>query len=519
MPQGYAGDGERQVTQKEQQSRGPRSGSLFLLLAATAFLLLLAAAFLPSEIQFSAATYLPLHTAMEVFSIVVAWLVFAVGWNTHDEERAGTTSWLACGFLAVALLDFGHTLSYSGMPNFVTPASAEKAIHFSFAARAVAAFALLGLALLPWRRLRRRALRYVYLGATLLGVWLLHWVFLFRPDWVPRTFVPGTGLTPFKIAIEYVLFAAHLLAAWGFFYRLRKEASPRWGYMFAASCLMAASQLFTTFYAHPYDIHNFLAHAYRLVGYVLLYRGLFISGIREPFATARKLRDELDLSAQRLRALGARVRGDIEAERKRLARSLHDELGQDLTALRMDLGWMQRHYGDHTELVTAVERMRQTVDGTAMAMRRIISDLRPPMLDDLGIVAAATTLTKDLAARTGLRVELDTDGEFEALPEAHQTAIYRMLQEGLTNVVRHAAATQVEVSLRAGERRVELRIRDNGRGFTEEARRKEASFGLFGLGEWAGQLGGRVEIDSRPGAGTTVSVSVPWTQPLPSLVA
>jgi signal transduction histidine kinase len=483
-----------------------------LLFGVTALLLLVAAASLPSEIQFSAASYLPLHTAIEVFSIVVAWLVFAVGWNTHDEARAGTANWLACAFLAVALLDFGHTLSYSGMPNFVTPASSEKAIHFSFAARAVAAFALLALAVRPWQALKRRSRRYIYLGACLIGVALVHWLFLYYPHWVPRTFVPGEGLTPFKVGIEYVLFAAHLIAAWGFFRRQRQDASAMWGYLFAASCLLAAGQLFTTFYSHPYDIHNFFAHAYRAVGYVLLYRALFISGIREPYETARKLRDELDLSAQRLRALGARVRGDIESERKRLARSLHDELGQDLTALRMDLGWMQRHYGDHGELLVAVDRMRKTVDGTATAMRRIISDLRPPMLDDLGIVAAATTLTKDLAGRTGLRVNLDTSGDFEALPEAHQTAIYRMLQEGLTNVVRHAAATQVDVSLHANGHHVELRIRDDGRGFSEEARRKEASFGLFGLGEWASQLGGKVDIHSRPGSGTTVFVRVPATR-------
>ena len=221
------------LTQQAQMMRrapNPARGSLFLLLAVTAFLLVLAAAFMPSNIQFSAATYLPLHTAMEVYSIVVAWLVFAVGWSTHDEDRAGTTTWLACGFLAVALLDFGHTLSYAGMPNFVTPASVEKAIHFSFAARAVAAFALLGLALLPWRRLPRRGVRYLYLGTTLIGVALLHWIFLFNPHWVPRTFIAGQGLTPFKVALEYVLFAAHLLAAWGFFYRLRKQISPRWGY-------------------------------------------------------------------------------------------------------------------------------------------------------------------------------------------------------------------------------------------------------------------------------------------------
>lgn len=474
-------------------------------------LLVFAAALLPTHIQFSAAAYLPLHTAMEVFSIVVAWLVFAVGWNTHDAPRAATSNWLACAFLAVALMDFGHTLSYSGMPNFVTPASAEKAIHFSFAARAIAAFALLALALRPWRALKHRQQRYLYLAIALAGVLLLHWIFLFRAHWIPRTFIPGEGLTTFKIVIEYALFAAHLAAAWGFFRRVNLDDSQMWGYLFAASCLMGASQLFTTFYSHPYDIHNFLAHAYRAVGYVLLYRALFISGIREPYAAARKLRDELDLSAQRLRALGARVRDDIESERKRLSRSLHDELGQDLTALRMDLGWMQRHYGDHQNLVTAVERMRGTVEGAATAMRRIISDLRPPMLDDLGIVAAATTLTKDLATRTGLEVALTTEGDFDALPEAHQTAIYRMLQEGLTNVVRHAAATRVEVSLRASQQQVELRIHDNGRGFSEDARRKEASFGLFGLGEWAGQLGGTVDINSQPGRGTRISVHIPWS--------
>src|SRR5689334_25433311 len=116
---------------------------------------------------FSKSVYVPLHTAMHVFSLVVSWLVFAIGWNTHDRERAGSVSLLACGFLGVALLDFGHALSYAGMPDLITPAGPEKAINFSLVSRLLAALALLTIAVMPRTALRTQSLRFAYLASML----------------------------------------------------------------------------------------------------------------------------------------------------------------------------------------------------------------------------------------------------------------------------------------------------------------------------------------------------------------
>ena len=473
------------------------------------FVVLILVTFFPPQFRFAVGIYLPIHIAVHVFSMAVSWLVFAIGWNTHDRERAGTTALLACAFLAVALTDFGHTLSYAGMPDLITPASPEKAINFSLVSRLVAALALLGLAFLPWRPERSRFERYSLMIGTLVLVFLVYWVGLYHPEWLPRTMLPGEGLTNFKIGVEYVLVILHILAAFGFYRRFRQDLSTTWNYLFAASAVMAASQIFNTYYAHPYDTYNLLGHVYRVIGYILLYRGIFIGSIREPYELADRLRGELHASEARLRSMSQRVRGDIEAERKRIARSLHDEMGQDLTALRMDLGWVKNHYSDHQGIVDVTHRMQKTIEGSATAMRRIISDLRPLMLDDLGILAAAKSLIQDYSLRTGLTLDLQSDGNFEDLPDSYQTALYRTLQESLTNIIRHADATRVDIMLLRNDRAIELTVSDNGRGFAEHERGKRDSFGLFGLSERARELNGIFLIDSAPGHGVTIVIRLP----------
>src|SRR6185312_15604737 len=144
---------------------------------------------------FGQSVFVPLHTAMHVFALVVSWLVFAIGWNTHDPQRAGSITLLACGFLGVALVDFGHALSYAGMPDLVTPASPEKSIDFSLVSRLFAALALLSLAFIPRKPLRAPGARYAYLASTLGMVVFVYWVVLFHPDVLPRTFEPSSGLT------------------------------------------------------------------------------------------------------------------------------------------------------------------------------------------------------------------------------------------------------------------------------------------------------------------------------------
>jgi two-component system, NarL family, sensor histidine kinase UhpB len=157
--------------------------------------------------------------------------------------------------------------------------------------------------------------------------------------------------------------------------------------------------------------------------------------------------------------------------------------------------------------------MRKSIEDSAAAMRRIIADLRPRVLDDLGIIAAVKALLHNLAARTGLEVEFVGQGDLDSIADVTKTALYRMLQECLTNVTRHAGATTVDVTLRADDSNIEMTVVDNGRGFAPQAQFERGSFGLFGLGERAGQLGGAVVVDSAPGKGTRVVVRLPRATP------
>lgn len=478
-------------------------------ISAVSILILIVVAFFPPTFQFGAGVYLPIHTGVEVFFILVASMVFAISWNSNDEKRAGTTSLLGCAFLAVALINFGHVLSYSGMPDLVTPASPEKAINFSLATRSLAALALLGIAFLPGRPLKSRATKQMVLAMTIVLVAVVYWVGLYRTDWLPSTYRPGLGLTTFKIAAEYVLVGLHIAGCVGFYRRFRIGNDSAASYLFAASAIMVASQIFNTFYVHPYDIYNLLAHAYRVVAAILIYRGIFLSAIFEPYELANRLRNELNESTMRLREMSARVRSDVEAERKRIARSMHDEMGQDLLALRMDLDWLQHRYPDHGGIKDLSNRMRTTIENSAMAMRRIISDLRPLLLDDLGIVAALNSLTSEFETRTQINLSCKVEGAYDDLTENQQTALYRIVQESLTNIARHSLATQVDIVLRRDSNRAILSIGDNGIGFEREARNKKGSFGLFGMSERMLELKGSLVVDTAPGAGTRILVELP----------
>jgi signal transduction histidine kinase len=497
--------GLRRKRLSEELKRFPLLCSLIALLIAA----MLCASLMQTQYVFRQSLFVPLHTAMHVFSLVVSWLVFAIGWNTHDPQRAGSITLLACGFLGVVLVDFGHALSYAGMPDLVTPASPEKSINFSLASRLLAALALLALAIRPRSPLATPLARYGYLACTLVVVVIVYWVVLFHPELLPSMYVPGTGLTSFKVAAEYVLVGLHVAAAFGFYLQLRAAHSSNAAYLLAASVVMALSQALNALYAHPYDIHNFLSHVYRVIGYVLIYRGVFLSEMREPYTVAERLQGELRESATRLREMSARMQQDIEQERKRISQALHDEMGQNLTALQLDAGWIRRHSQEVPLILGVVDRMQKSIEDSAASMRRIVADMRPRVLDDLGITAAIKGLVKDVSTRTGLEVAFVPKGELDDMEDAVKTALYRMLQECLTNVSRHAQAKSVDILLIASEREIEMRVADDGCGFSTQARSKRGSFGLFGLSERAAQLGGSVMVESSPAAGTRVTVRLP----------
>jgi PAS domain S-box-containing protein len=218
-----------------------------------------------------------------------------------------------------------------------------------------------------------------------------------------------------------------------------------------------------------------------------------------------RLREALE-SARRLAAGLERAR---EAERTRIARELHDELGQSLTGLKMDLAWMRPRLAEDPALGARLAAMLELTDATVAVVRRIAGELRPGVLDDLGLAAAMRWQARQFAQRAGVRVVVDaTDGL--ALDPERATALFRIFQEALTNVARHAAATAVRVRVAQEGGAVVLEVADDGRGITpDEARGSDGSLGLIGMRERAEAWGGGVAFAGEPGRGTTVTVRIP----------
>ncbi|MBA3716369.1 MAG: PAS domain S-box protein [Pyrinomonadaceae bacterium] len=217
-----------------------------------------------------------------------------------------------------------------------------------------------------------------------------------------------------------------------------------------------------------------------------------------------------------LRALSAHLQQVREAERTRIAREIHDDLGQMLTALMMDLSWLEdkvtkpREVATRNQLAEKVEQMSKLVSRTMDTVRTIAAELRPGVLDELGLKAAIEWQCADFHKRTGIKCELLTELEEAALVDrACATAVFRILQESMTNVLRHAKATAVMLELDMQADNLVLEIRDNGRGITEAEMTDPRALGILGMRERAGMVGGTVDITGADGEGTRVTVRVP----------
>jgi len=197
-----------------------------------------------------------------------------------------------------------------------------------------------------------------------------------------------------------------------------------------------------------------------------------------------------------------------ELERQRLARELHDETGQALTSILLGMRSVEEARTGE-ELGEAVERVRELVRSTLQDVRQLAVDLRPKALDDFGLVAALERLVESFREQTGIAVVLQAVVQ-ERLPPDIETALYRIVQESLTNIVKHARAGTVSIVLTRTQRSATVVVEDDGVGF-EPARAREDGLGLVGMRERVGLLGGRLTVESRPGAGTTFVAEVPLT--------
>ncbi len=236
-----------------------------------------------ARVDIGLSRYLPLHSAMETGAIVVAMLVFGIAWNAYSDARPGNVVLLGVVLLGTAMLDFGHMLGYRGMPDFITPASPQKAISFWLAARLLVAVGLLAAALRPWQPMLRPRARYGLVSLVLAYVAACYGLELLMPAQLPAFFIPGSGLTELKIATEYSLAAIYGLAALGFARQTWRGARFNAADLVSAALIAMLSELCFTRYASVSDIYNFVGHLYKIISYGYIYRAVFVDSVRQPF--------------------------------------------------------------------------------------------------------------------------------------------------------------------------------------------------------------------------------------------
>jgi PAS domain S-box-containing protein len=234
--------------------------------------------------------------------------------------------------------------------------------------------------------------------------------------------------------------------------------------------------------------------------------------IASDLSETKRAEQELRASSEQLRNLTAHLQSVREEERARISREVHDELGQSLTAVKMDLAWLAGRVPQRDgPMLKRIRSTQQLADSIIQAIRRISTELRPAVLD-LGLAAAVEWQVQEFEARSGIRCKVRLLTR-QVLASNASTAMFRIFQETLTNVARHAKATRAEVVLQKQRDRLVLLIHDNGRGFDQADPSLSKSLGLLGMRERAAILGGRVNISSAPGKGTTVTAWIPLRPP------
>ncbi len=237
-------------------------------------------------------------------------------------------------------------------------------------------------------------------------------------------------------------------------------------------------------------------------------------GVQRDVTDRIQAAEELEQSRTELRALAARLHATREEERTRISREIHDELGQALTALKLELAWLESRPAKNNSGAFRVgaESITTRIDETMEIVRRIATELRPSILDQLGLEAAIEWLVQDAAQRTGIKVTLQAE-EFPQLPDQVASHAFRIIQEALTNVTRHSKATRVDVTVRHVGTAIILGVEDNGVGFTPQSLSGIRSLGLVGMRERAMACGGTLLVRGEPGEGTAIVVTIPVATP------
>jgi signal transduction histidine kinase len=226
--------------------------------------------------------------------------------------------------------------------------------------------------------------------------------------------------------------------------------------------------------------------------------------------------EQVQASTERLQSLSRRLVEIQENERRYISRELHDEAGQVLTSLLVDLRLLEKNISEPPKLQKIVTEMESSLNGVIENLHRIAMALRPASLDHVGLVAALRQHTESIAEKNGLSISFTATGVIARLPANVETVIYRIVQEALTNIVRHAHASRVDVVLTVRDDKLIVIIEDDGIGFDPEAPQGDKHLGLFGMRERIEMIDGKLVIESSPGTGTTIMMEVGYADTISS---
>ena len=240
---------------------------------------------------------------------------------------------------------------------------------------------------------------------------------------------------------------------------------------------------------------------------------LYYEGLAEDITERKQFEEELKSSREKLRNLSMYLQSAKEKERIMIAREIHDELGQILTALKMDLSWLgDKLPEDQEPLLEKMNSMLKLLNNAIHSVKRICTELRPSILDDLGFIAALEWQAEEFQKRTDIRCELTVNTRSIILNQDYSIALFRIFQESLTNIARHAGATKVKITLKKDSCQLVLNMSDNGKGITEKQISNPDSFGLIGMQERVYFMQGEFKIIGRRNKGTTVIIRIPLTK-------
>ena len=498
----------------------------------------------PDAIIFPLASYLPLHSIMEVFSVMVAALIFSVGWNAFSADRARPIVVLSCALLSVGLIDTVHFLSFPGMPDLVTPSSAQKSIFFWLCGRTILAAVLLQTALARWQPFDNPANRYFLLAGAIALTAGCVWVGLYHLDKTPAFYLPETGLTDTKVFAEIVLACVYALAG-AIFFRRAKGGGRKSLHDLALCCLtLTLSEIYFTQFRLHSDVLNALGHVYKVIAYVFLYRAVFLHSVRLPIEQLKASDTALRLSInerlqaeQRIRdSLLSEERARVEARTKSefLAHMSHEIrtpmngiLGMSELLLNSGLSEIQTNYcrvvhSSAMTLLTIIDDILDLskIEAGRMTVEKIAFDVRN-MIDDL------ISFFQLKAKEKSIKLSYNIDATVPASVIGDPIRVRQILINFFSNAIKFTDAGQVQLTIIvAASGQLRFSVSDTGPGipaevqsslfepFTQADSSIARMHGGTGLGlaitkQLAVLMGGSVGLQSRVGEGSCFWVELP----------